>query len=448
MINRRALQEAVFDLDVARWLAAAFFLFRGLYLLRTGALFRGLGDLCWVMRVSRVAPAKAIARRHIFAAIGTIHSTGHNHIVDSYRSDSSSAALASLFSVSGGPGQVDLFRDVIVLKRATVDERGVILLKYVRTFDAMHAMFDMARLMERYTFVLEPCWAGYWHPSLLMYVVPGHQVFVQCFTEEDYQCVSDIGAPLVALRMGPADWVDADLFKPAPIPQVSHDLVMVANWGRHKRHRQLFRALREIDDRDLRVLLIGFPWSDRTAEDIRREAAVIGSSRITVDVFEKLPPQEVAKRVSQSKVFVFLSRKEGDNKALVEAMFVGVPAVVFAGTIGGASSRVNPQTGIFASDRDLANAITFMLDHREQFAPRTWALANTGSATTTRRLDEAIRQALTERGARYVEPIVEKTNSPNLSYKEPRNRARFQADYEYIVSCRRDAASRREPAVA
>ena len=448
MINRRAIQETVFNRTVARWLAAAFFLCRGLYFVRAGSLFRGLGDLCWVMRVSRVGPAKAIARRHIFAAIEEIRRSGHNHIVDSYRSDSSSSELASIFAVSGGGGSVDLFRDVIVLKNATADERGVILLKYVRTFDAMNAMFDVARLMERYTFVLEPCWAGYWHPSLLMFVVPGNPVLVQCFTEEDYRCVSDIGSPLVPLRMGPADWVDADLFKPAPAPQFSHDLVMVANWGRHKRHKQLFRALNEIHARDIRVLLIGFPWSDRTAEDIRREAALIRNPRIKVDVVEKLPPREVARQVSQCKVFVFLSRKEGDNKALVEAMFVGVPAIVFADTIGGASGRVNSQTGMFASDRDLARAITFMLDHREQFAPRAWALANTGSAMTTRRLDDVIRQTLRERADRYVDPIVEKTNSPNLAYKDPRNRARFQADYDYILSCRLGAASQSESAVA
>jgi glycosyltransferase involved in cell wall biosynthesis len=366
--------------------------------------------------------------------------------VESYRSDSSSSELASIFAVSGGTA--DLFRDVIVLKRATADERGVILLKYARTFDAMNAMFDVPQLMQRYTFVLEPCWAGYWHPSLLMFVVPGQPVFVQCFTEEDYRCVCEIGAPLVPLRMGPADWVDADLFKPPPMPQKCHDLVMVANWGRHKRHKQLFQALNEIEDRDIRVLLIGFPWSDRTAEDIRREAALIRSSRITVDVVEKLPPPEVARRVGQSRVFVFLSRKEGDNKALVEAMFVGVPAIVFAETIGGARSRINSQTGIFTSDRDLARAITFMLDHPEGFSPRTWALANTGSATTTRRLDDAIRQTLTQRGAKYVEAIVEKTNSPNLAYKEPRVRGRFQADYEYLRSCRLDTATQRTSAVA
>ena len=53
------------------------------------------------------------------------------------------------------------------------------------------------------------------------------------------------------------------------------------------------------------------------------------------------PAAQVADYVSQCKVFVFLSKKEGDNKALVEAMFTNVPAIVFDKTIGGAGSRIN-----------------------------------------------------------------------------------------------------------
>jgi glycosyltransferase involved in cell wall biosynthesis len=198
----------------------------------------------------------------------------------------------------------------------------------------------------------------------------------------------------------------------------------------------------------VRVLLIGFPWAGRTAENIRREAQAIGNPNVTVDVIENLPAGEVARHVSQAKAFVFLSRKEGDNKALVEAMFADVPAVVYAHTVGGASSRINPHTGVFAADDELCERIFEVIDHGERFAPRKWALAHTGSTVATRVLDQAIATAARNRGDLYTSGIVEKTNAPNLAYKDPRCRARFQADYDFVLSCRRHGTAVAESAVA
>jgi glycosyltransferase involved in cell wall biosynthesis len=328
-----------------------------------------------------------------------------------------------------------LFRDLIVLKAASQAEKGVILLKYAKTFSAVMAMLDMTRLMERYTFVLEPCWAGYCDPSLLMFINPDHSVFVQCFTEEDWRFVNNVGAPFVPLRLGPADWVNADLFTPTA-GEKKYDLVMVANWGRHKRHRELFRALQQIPNRRFRVLLIGFPWGGRRADDVRREAARVTRDRVDLEILENLPARQVAEYVSRARAFVFLSRKEGDNKALVEGMFVNVPALVYDRSIGGAKGRINLSTGMLTSDEDLPARIVEILDRSTEFAPRSWALANSGSAIATRVLDDALRASAGAAGERYTYSIVEKTNAPNLCYKNPECRSQFVADYEFILSSR------------
>jgi len=160
---------------------------------------------------------------------------------------------------------------------------------------------------------------------------------------------------------------------------------------------------------------------------------------VTLTIEEQVPHSELAKLLQQCKVFLFLSKKEGDNKALVEAMFADVPAIVYERTIGGASSRINAATGALASDKDLPEAIRYMLDHREQFAPRRWALEHTGSEVATRVVDDALRAAATRSGQAYTTAIVEKINAPNLAYREPSSRARFQADYDFIFSCRRKA---------
>jgi glycosyltransferase involved in cell wall biosynthesis len=434
-----ASPQSLIELPVARSVASLALLLRGGLFGLSGRRYRALDDYCRAERLSSPGFIRRIAESKVNAAIANIRAAASNPVLADYLADDASRADAAVFALEGKGGRAELLRDLIVLKAATADEKGVILLKYARTFSAVIALLDLPRLMQRYVFVLEPCWAGYCDPSILMYVAPGNPVMVMCFTKEDHAFVERVGPPLVPLRMGPADWVNADVFRaPEPRPKI-YDLVMVANWARHKRHAQLFGALSTIRDRDVRVLLVGFAWSDRTADDIRREAAAMGNPRITVDIRENVKHETLSQLLAQCKAFVFLSRKEGDNKAVVEAMFADVPAIVFADTIGGAGSRVNSATGVFASDAQLAQKIVHMLDHHREFSPRAWALEHTGSAVATRVLDDALRAAVTASGGRYTRGIVEKTNAPNLAYKDVARRAEFAADYDFILGCRRRA---------
>jgi glycosyltransferase involved in cell wall biosynthesis len=427
-------QAVVFRWSAVRWALALLFLLRATLYMRTGRRYRALIDFCWIVRVSETGWPSRVARREIDALVAEARHAPRNPVIEAFRKDPACSALAGIFQQSGRGGRADIFRDLIVLKAASEDEKGVILLKYVRTFAALVSLYDLPRLMQRYTFVLEPCWAGYCEASLFMYLSPGNPVLVQCFTEDDYRFISEVGAPFVPLRMGPADWVNIDNFQTPP-GEKRYDLVMVANWAKHKRHRQLFRALRDVHDRDLRVLLVGFPWHSRTADDIRREAAAMRNPRVTIEIIESVPQARLGELVAQSRVFVFLSRKEGDNKALVESFFADVPAIVYAESVGGARSRINPSTGLLAHDHELAVKIQYMLDHCADFSPRAWALQHTGSAQTTRTLNAALRAAVQAAGGRYSRDIVEKTNAPNLAYRDAGARAQFEADYNFVNSC-------------
>lgn len=429
--------ETAFRLRAVRWVIGTLVLLRGVVELHFGRVYEATVALCWVYRVSDIQPLRTLARSRVFSVIASAGDGRRNRLVDAYLAHPASHAHLATYTLAGG--HRDLFRDVMVLKAATSSQKGVILLKYAQTFDAMQGAFDVRRLMEHYVFVLEPCWAGYCDPSLLMYVTPGQPVFVQCFTADDRQFIDSIGHPFIGVPLGPADWVDSNLFRPRSGGAPSHDLVMVANWARHKRHRQLFRALADIKERPIRVLLIGFPFGGRRADDIRREAAALAGSNVTIEIEENLPASEVADRVARCRAFVFLSRKEGDNKALVEAMFANVPAIVFADSVGGARSRINPATGVLASDEQLASTIIDVLDDLDRFQPREWALKHTGSANATRVLEQALWIEAQRSGTPWERRLAEKTNAPNLTYKVPAERQRFRADYDFIRSCRREA---------
>lgn len=424
------------DNRVVRLLGATFFLCRsGLFRL-AGRRYRSMSDLCQVVRISNSGLIRNWAYRSVVRTINEIKSKGRNFLVDAFLSDPVSRKIADRYSI-GGAGSKDILRDIIVLKRSSLPEKGVLLFKYGQTFEAVCAIFNLEALLERYHIVLEPCWAGYCDPAILMYIQPGNPVIIQTFTEEDHRFIKDIGAPLVPVRLGPADWVNADLLRPIENEPKKYDVVMVANWAAHKRHRVLFKALREIRDRELNVLLIGFPWGGRTADDIRRESRITNNPNVSYEIVESIPQDAVARYLNQSRVFVFLSKKEGDNKALVEAMFADVPVVVYERTIGGARNRINPATGRLSSDKNLAMNICYMLDHASKFSARQWALAHTGSETATKLLETTIQQMVRELGGAYSAGLVEKVNSPNLEYKNPEARSQLVDDYAFLESCLR-----------
>ena len=409
---------------------------RGRLRLAAGREYEALADICRAARVTPDGVLRKAARRSALDTARRLAASERSSLLDSYLRSAAAASVASLFTITGG-GPHDLFRDLIVLKGVGEPEKGVVLLKYARTFDAVASVFDLPRLMERYLFVLEPCWAGYCDPSILLFLQKGNPVFIQCFTEEDYRFIADVGRPFVPVRLGPADWVDAATFGLGPGQEKVYDVVMVANWARHKRHRQLFKALSTVRHRDLRVLLVGFPWAGRTSADIRAEAASCSNPRVRIDIVEQVPQSELAGLLSRCRAFVFLSKKEGDNKALVEALFADVPAVVYEDSIGGATSRINGATGVLSSDDALAERLLHVLDNAGRFSPRAWALAHTGSGNATRILDETIRATMEGNGESYTGAIAEKKNGPNLAYVDPGDRERFERDYGFIAACLR-----------
>jgi hypothetical protein len=189
---------------------------------------------------------------------------------------------------------------------------------------------------------------------------------------------------------------------------------------------------------EVRVLLAGFSWAGRTSEDVIREARELGGPNIKLTVVENLSQKEHARYLAKSKLFVFLAKKEGDNKALVEAMFANVPALVYRDTKGGAPGRINTSTGMLSSDAELPAAIRHMLTHHQDFQPRSWALENSGSTIATHVLEKALRHEARSAGSTFSGSLAEKVNSPNLAYRTPSDRSKFQRDYDFIVSCIRD----------
>ena len=61
-------------------------------------------------------------------------------------------------------------------------------------------------------------------------------------------------------------------------------------------------------------------------------------------------------------------------------------------------ASINAQTGIAATDRDLARAISKALAPHEKFAPRDWFLTHSGSLNSSRMLNAQLKAIFLERG--------------------------------------------------
>lgn len=430
-------QEKIFSIFVFRFLISTFIFLRGTIFFCLSNTYNGTSDYCWLHRVSDIRLFQWISGVKIKKIVRQININGENIILKSFLKSKNAIASKSRYSLSG-KGKLDIFRDIIVLKSPSKNERGVLLIKYTPTFDSFLSYFDINEIFKKYYIVLEPSWAGYCDPSILMFISNKSTVVVQCFTDEDYEFIASLQSKMVPIRLGPADWVDSDLFKPMQTRDKKYDLVMVANWGRYKQHKELFKALRRIHDRHVKVLLIGFDWGNRTQYDILREAEIINSDLVHIEIKEMISQEEISQLLRQSKVFLFLSKKEGDNKAIVEAFFCNVPAIVYENAIGGARNRINKMTGIFSSYGELGKNIIYMLDNYKNFLPREWSLQNTGSSIATSILNSFIKKIAILNAEKFTTNIVEKTNSPNLNYKKVSNQVVFKQEYYQIHNMQRD----------
>jgi glycosyltransferase involved in cell wall biosynthesis len=394
-----------------------FFLARGLVVMPF-APYRGIADLCWVHRVSGVGLLRRVAHQVIVRYVFD-RRAGDGRLLKAFLD--SSAAVRAANRILKREAEFDsMFRDIMVLKAPARGEKGVIVLEYTARFDLFVALFDFDRIIQDYYIVLEPCWAGYCDPSILMFISSTTDIIVQAPEQRDFEFISGLNCNLKPINLGSSDWIDADLFAPPPEGSPRpYDLIMVANWAKHKNHRKLFAALEHVRHKPISVLLVGVDWGGRTGQDILAEMRQFDLPHVTVELKTNIPAREVAMHLGRSKTFLLLSEKEGSNRAIVEALFANTPAILYENFVGGAKGKVNAQTGTLSSFESLAIAIDDMLDRHAQFTPRAWALQHTGSRNATAKLNALLKSIAESRGETWTIGIVEKVNNPNFNYKHP-----------------------------
>ena len=348
-----------------------------------------------------------------------------------------SAALTSL-SDSPNPDPRRLIGTrLLAIKSPRPGERGVIVADYNYIFPLLAGLFDLRAIVERYFLVLEPGWNGYCSPDILLFShLPG-PVFVETIEPRDRDVLIAFGDPYrPAHPLSTNSWVDYRHSVTVSAERRDIDVIMVAAWARYKNHWEFFRAISELRRRGrrLNVTLVGYPV-DLTRHDILPLARHYGiDDQITIH--ERVSQKRVAELLARSRLHVLWSNREGSNRAIIEAMFAGVPTILKDGfNYGYHYPHINPQTGRYVPEHQLADAIEETLGGLGAFSPREWALDNVTCQHATARLEAVVRDEAVRLGEPWTTGLAVRVSTLDTQdYWDPAARSRFDEDHAFLES--------------
>jgi hypothetical protein len=117
-------------------------------------------------------------------------------------------------------------------------------------------------------------------------------------------------------------------------------------------------------------------------------------------------------------------------------MLAGVPVIVREGlSYGHRYPYINSQTGQFATEAGLGDAMLKMIAERNRYTPREWVLANMTAEKATAILQDRVREETLALGETWTEGLVVKTSTlDSQRYWNPDDRSRCGADYAFLES--------------
>ncbi len=307
-------------------------------------------------------------------------------------------------------------------------EKGVVFIAFENQWVRLLGLPDLRAFAERYTLVLAPSSSPH---NLVNYVFPAQfpePVFTLISNPRDRVVLPRVSPRLIVVPLYASSWVNPALFAPAPRDRRVYDLIMVASFGKVKRHQALFAALRKMP-RDLRLLLIGQDQDGRTETTIQDVARWYG----VADRFELWSNRdygEVVQAFCQARASVVLSRREGSCVAVAESLFADAPAAVLEGAELGSRVFINEQTGRFLPGNNLARELMTFLAEADRYQPRAWAERTITCQQSTQFLNELLKRHALAAGQDWTQDIalVQRTPDPQLARPEDRRRLAAERD--------------------
>jgi glycosyltransferase involved in cell wall biosynthesis len=279
-------------------------------------------------------------------------------------------------------------------------EKGLVFISFEGEWIRLLHHCDVREFARRYTLVVSPSSSPH---NLVNYVFPAafpDPVFSLISNRQDLEVIPRVSPNYIVVPLYASSWVNPEVFAPLPRDQRDIDLIMVANFGKVKRHYALFKALRELPAR-LRVVLVGQEQDGRTAETIRAEARCFGVDR-RIHILSNASYPEVVRALCRSRTSLVLSRREGSCVVVAESLFADTPAALLEDAEIGSRAFINPATGRFLKHANLAAQLADFIDKAPAYAPRMWAEQHISCFQSTRILNDHVRDHMLRAGQEWT----------------------------------------------
>jgi hypothetical protein len=305
-------------------------------------------------------------------------------------------------------------------------EKGVLFVSFESEWLKL-LRFGLARpLADRYALVVAPSSSPH---NIISYVFPTvfpDPIFTLISHAEEEALLPRISPRYIVVPLYASNWVNPDLFLPLPHKQRDWDLIMVASFGKVKRHHALFAALRCMPA-TLRVLLVGQDQDGRNGDTILDLARCYGvADRIMLRRNARWV--EVAEALCRSRLSVVLSRREGSCVVVAESLFADTPVALLEDAAIGSRAFINHDTGRFVTSDKLAKQLTEFVDAADQFRPRRWAEANISCQRSSAVLNDTIKRHMLARGEAWTRDLAPLCWRPDPWLVRPEDRRVMQTE--------------------
>jgi glycosyltransferase involved in cell wall biosynthesis len=287
-------------------------------------------------------------------------------------------------------------RKTAILKPPSGTERGVVFISFESQWEKLLQLGRerLAAFASEYQLVLAPTWSPPHSLTNLVFprLYPGT---LPCTISNlvDLEIFPRLHTSYQPVRLFASSWVNPSLYQTRPRVERDIDLLMIANFGRYKRHHALLSALAKIPPAQRpRVTLVGQPHGDRTAEVLLAEMDHFGV-RDSITLKSRISDAEVVDILCRSRAAIITSLREGSCVAVVEAMMADTPLALLEGAHIGSSAFINEQTGRWLSQKNLAADLLKFITESDRFSPRAWLLEHgVECAASTQTLNTHLKQ--------------------------------------------------------
>jgi glycosyltransferase involved in cell wall biosynthesis len=325
-----------------------------------------------------------------------------------------------------------IYKSIVLKRSVSAREKGVVFFSFDNQMARLAKARDLRQFAERYTLVLAPQWSP--PHSIASYLFPRlypDPIFCLISNPRDLEIFPRISNQYRMAPLYASNWFDPRKFEAVAAEEKNIDILMVANFGKFKRHHAFFEALRELP-RAYRVVLVGQNERGRTKETVLREAEAFGV-RDRFEIRQDVPYEELQELIARARTSLVLSRREGSCVVVVESMFANTPAGVYEDAEMGSRVFINEHTGCLLRHDRLAAQLKDFVESAARYEPRKWMMENGADCVaSSRTLNQILKQHALDSGGEWTEDIATLRWRPDPQYYDPSDAERLRPCYAEI----------------